>query len=241
MKGSYLVFGAKGEYEHLFGGAHSTEGAWCPNCSKPLMLHLSFDLRDPLLAFYNKRPDITQLRLFYCMRCALSYRVFSYRLVTQNVVEIVNANRGPTALDDWNEMLGVDAFPVRPITLSPIPGRLQVLWDRLNSLENGDELSSAETADVVSLTRGYAFPDIPDDPSDYYVNQVGGRALLQQAIHDPACPHCRAQGNDGQLMYFLACLYNDSKNRLHVAFECVQIVWFLCPNCFTVSVVHTCD
>ncbi len=242
MDGLFVNFDQCDRFGHSFGGSHSTQGAWCPNCDKPLMLHLTLDLRDLRLRFRDVNRTSPRLQLFYCMRCALSWYDFSYQVIDQDSIRIIEAYRGPLQTDDWIEGgAGVDEFRSRPIALSPIPARLQQLWDRLNSLRRDEELTREEFADLKALTAGYAFPVAASFTSDYYfVNQVGGRPLLCQGIDDPDCPKCGEGHSRSDRMYFLACLYNDAQNRLRVAYECTQVIFFLCPVCFTVKVVHRC-
>ena len=61
----------------------------------------------------------------------------------------------------------MDEFPFTWISLTPIPPRLQVLWNRLSSLRRGEELTPEEFAELKSLTVGYVFPVITSTP-DYY-------------------------------------------------------------------------
>jgi hypothetical protein len=175
------------------------------------------------------------------MRCALSWYDFSYQIIDQESLRIIEAFHGPVQADDWIEGgAAVDEFVYLPITLTAIPRRLQQLWNRLSSLRRGEELTAEEFADLKLLTAGYAFPVITSTPDYYFVNQVGGRPLLCQGVDDPDCPTCREGSSRSERMYFLACLHNDAQNRLRVAFECTQIIFFLCPKCFTVKVVHRC-
>jgi hypothetical protein len=174
------------------------------------------------------------------MRCALSWRDFSYKVLDDDSISVVEAYRGCTTWDEWVEGgAGRDEFDERPITLTPIPHRLQELWNRLNELQHGEELSETEFADVKSFTRGYAFPPGTGlSPSYYFVNQVGGRSLLCQGIDDPNCPTCMEEKSETSKMYFLASLYHDDDNRLSIAYPCTQITFFLCPMCLTVKAVH---
>jgi len=236
--GCFIEIGCHGAYRHSFGGAHSTVGALCPNCDRPLMLYLTIDMRDRLLVFPSGRPELRTIQLFYCMRCALAWHDFAYQLISDGTVEIVEAHRGPRTWDDWGEAVGCDVFPVRPVSLTPIPARLQELWDRLNGLELGETLSIGEAEEVIALTQGHAFPPLPGMAKYSFVNQIGGRALLCQGIDDPPCPRCGGGPFGSRQMLFLACLYNDAENRLRIAsVECTQIIFFLCPECFTVLVL----
>ena len=240
VNGCFVNFDRRDEFNHRFGGSHSSAGAWCPNCDKPLMLYLRLNLQDPLLSFRRALPNLRWLDLFYCMRCALAWRDFSYRVLNEQSIAVVEVHRGCVSWDEWLEACGGrDEFNERLIALTPIPHRLQELWDRLNELRHGEELNVTEFADVKSLTRGYAFPGAAGfSPSYYFVNQVGGRSLLCQGIDDPDCPTCGEEQSGRRKMYFLASLYHDSRSRLCIAYPCTQITFFLCPLCLTVKAVH---
>jgi len=234
FNGLFIDFDRTSVFRHSFGGQHSTAGACCPNCSKSLMLYLTFDLHDPLLASPLVETNLRKVGLFYCMRCALCWHDFSYRQIADDEITIVRVHQGEV-WSDWQEYgANVDIFPQRVIGLTAIPPRLQEIWDHLETLRYGQDFPADELAELSELTKGRSSPTGPWNPHLYFVNQVGGRALLCQGVSDPLCPTC----NDGSQMYFLACLYNDTNNELRIAFECVQIVFFLCPQCFTITVLH---
>lgn len=234
--GQFIRFATNGHgrARHWFGGEHRCEGAWCWNCNLPLMLHLTLDCADPLLNLADL--PCRNLRLFYCMRCALCWYDVSYRIVSDDQVEIIEGFKGQTTWDDWYADGGADVFERRPLRLRPIPSRLQELYDRLN---DDEDLSDAEAAEVASFTGNYACPEAGGYPLVDVINQLGGRSFLPQRLDDPLCHGCRLAGLPSSEMYFLASLTNDPDAGVKFTYDGCQIVFFLCVTCGTVKVTHS--
>lgn len=232
--GHFINFTTNKDARHWLGGTQSCEGAWCSNCRLPLMLHLTLDCSDQVLNL-DGMPCRT-LKLFYCMRCALSWYDFCYRIVSENQIEIIEEFRGETAWEEWYSEGGVDVLERRSLQLSPIPPRLQDLYDRLNANE---DLTESEEAEVASFTGDYANPDVGAYPIVDVINQLGGRSFLCQRLDDPVCSGCKRAGFEPQTMYFLASLTNDAKAGVRITFDGYQIVYFLCPTCGTIKVQHS--
>ncbi|HUY87795.1 MAG TPA: hypothetical protein VMV10_03580 [Pirellulales bacterium] len=234
--GQFIKFGKNKNARHWLGGTHACEGAWCTNCELPLMLHLSIDCSDPLLSLSFL--PCSELSLFYCMRCSLCWHDFAYRILSDSEIEIIEEFRGQTAWDDWYSDDGGagDEIGRRAVQLSPIPPRLQELYDRLNANE---DLSDDEEAEVASFTGNFAPPDVGGYPVVDVINQLGGRSFLCQRLDDPLCPGCRRAGFERQTMYFLASLTNDDAAGVRITYDGVQIVFFLCPTCGTIKVQHS--
>ena len=163
---------------------------------------------------------------------------FAYRIRSDSEIEIIEEFRGETAWDDWYSADGGtgDVIERRAVQLSAIPSRLQELYDRLNA---GEKLSKSEEAEVASFTGNYARPAVGGYPIVDVINQLGGRSFLCQRLDDPGCPGCRRAGSERQTMYFLASLTNDSETGVRITFDEVQIVFFLCPTCGTIKVLHS--
>jgi hypothetical protein len=198
-----------------------------------LLLYATLDTADPCLSLSDC--GVACLHLLDCLRCSLSWYDFSYRIISDREVELVEVHRGERIWDEWRDSVGVDEFQRRPFSLTPIPQRLQILWDVLNA---GHKLSSSEESEVASLIGRFADPAVGAYPIVDTINQVGGRAFLQQRLDDPECPYC-VKYADATRMRFLACLQNDEGQQLRVAYEDVQVVFFFCTKCATVKVIHS--
>lgn len=231
MPGYFLELDEVGKFGHYVGGDHKIRGAWCPNCDLPLMLHMSLDTLDPRIDL-----DLGSIPLLYCGRCALSWYSFVYNIVDDDHIEIIRATRGEVLRTEWNEDVGFDVFPRRPFQLRPIPGRLQELYDQLNA---GKELTPDEEAEVAAITGQYADIEVGGYPSIDVINQIGGRSFLSQRLHDPICRFCRDRLDMRRRMYFMASMTNDRERDLVVTYDGVQIVFFFCPFCRSMHVVHS--
>jgi len=170
------------------------------------------------------------------MRCSLCWHDFAYRILSDSEIEIVEEFRGETNWENWYDLGRQDVFNRRSVELSPIPARLQELYNRLNFDE---ELSRAEETEVATYTGNFAPADVGGYPVVDVINQLGGRSFLCQRLDDPLCPGCRKAGYERDEMYFLASLTNDKKSGVEMADDSVQIVFFLCKQCYTVKVRHS--
>jgi hypothetical protein len=234
MNGYFIEPDHPSDYDHHIGGSCDVQNAVCPNCDKRYILHLELNTDDPALNLHWMK--VSRLPLLYCMRCALSWHDFAYRLVSQHELDVVEAHRGERLWNEWYDEVGVDEFPHRPFGLRQLPSALQELWDKLNA---NLELAPEENEVVGRLTGRFAPDCVGGYPIVDVINQIGGRSFLQQRLHDPACPFCRKSGISSQ-MWFLASLYNDQRKQLRFSFPDVQIVFFVCRECQTILVKHSC-
>lgn len=230
--GYLLEFSACSKYRHAIGGSHRIAGAECPNCSKPLMLHLTIDLSDPRI---DIRPtNLSSLPLLYCSRCSLSWHPFCYRIVDNRRIAIQKAFRGETQWSEWYELVGVDSFEERRFELLPMPVRLQELCDELN---RGKTLTSEEEAEFAFFTKRHALEECGGYPIVDVFSQIGGRSYLAQRSDDPLCDLC-LKCDVQRRMRFLACLTNDESNGIRVTYDGVQIVYYYCEFCQSICVIH---
>ena len=227
MPGHFVDFGVQSGYGHSVGGEHSIKGAWCPNCDKPLMLHMTLDASDPALKL--NRLGLSTIPLLYCSRCSLSWYDFTYVLKSETEIKLVEFFTGETNWDEWNSAVGVDVFPKQSCSFRPMPSKLQKLYDKLN---DDEELSERETRYVLKMT------DVIGNIIDV-TNQVGGRSFLCQMLLDPWCVNCQKVGERNQA-FFLASLTNVPKAGVVFSYDSIQIVFFFCPVCRSIKVTHSC-
>lgn len=72
---------------HEFCGPNDLEGAGCPYCCKPLIRVLSLAATDSRL---NLDPSRTaKVHLLYCWTCSIPYGVFSYRILEDGSIELL--------------------------------------------------------------------------------------------------------------------------------------------------------
>jgi hypothetical protein len=249
--GHRAFFRKQSEFNHSFGGSHSCHGADYLNCGKPLMLHWTLDLSDPRLNLGNL--GLKQLLLFYCMRCELCVEDFSYQILRDSEYRIVelrlqSERRGEITgwRATWDEFVGLEVFPKVPVTLCPIPERIQELWRMSNAGRDGDAPIEEWNEVPKILNRYFSDEDGERYPLDGPVNQIGGRGMLYQRPSDPPCPVCRREESDASKMKVIATFTEsdlrvrggDTHEAYPVTYEGVQIVWFLCTDCRTVKVIQ---
>ncbi len=216
------------EYNHCIGGQHNINGADCPNCKKPLILHATINTTDERLNI--KEQNFSNMHLLYCMRCSLSWYDFQYQILSNDKINILEVYHGETVHDDWNDAVGIDSFPKKSFGLIPVPGHVEKLYDKLNS---NIEISEDEEIEICKFTGNFAPQDVGGYPVVDVSNQIGGRAFLSQRLDDPICTKCAKE------MYFVASLTNDNKNNLKISFDSVQIVFFYCPECSVIHAQHS--
>jgi len=77
----------RSEPVHEFCGPNEIKSARCPNCSKPLLRILSLSAADSRL---NLDPSKTPVvHLLYCWTCGIPYGVFSYRLLPDGSIQLL--------------------------------------------------------------------------------------------------------------------------------------------------------
>ena len=233
FSGYMLDFASRGKYEHKVGGSCAINGATCPNCELPLMLHLRLDLSDERIKIASVCQ--TLFPLLYCGRCSLSWHPFVYTVIDDKTIKIAKVFRGPRQWAEWYSCVGADYFEERHCDLNPIPVRMQTICDKLN---RGLALADEEVSYFASLTDSYAAPACGGYPIVDVFSQVGGRSFLAQRLDDPQCNVCMSNGVR-QTMQFLCSLVNDPKHGIRFSFDGVQIVYFYCQRCNSVQVVHS--
>ena len=81
---------------HQFCGKHTISGAYCPNCEKPLLRFISFNLSDNKIKV-GIRHGI--LHLLFCWTCNVAQDPFFYKIIGENEIEILEYEKGGIELD----------------------------------------------------------------------------------------------------------------------------------------------
>src|SRR5690606_22779381 len=114
----------------------------------------------------------SRLPLLYCMRCALAWEPFAYRLVDDDTIDILEARRGERCWEDWDCEVGYVSLPERQFDLLHVPEPVQELYDVLNG---GGEITAQDEAVICTFTGHYADPEVGSYPIIDAINRVGGR------------------------------------------------------------------
>jgi hypothetical protein len=231
--GFALRFGARSaRWGHYLGGSHSIRGAQCPNCEKPLIQYLSLNVRDPRLNLDSL--GVERLSLLSCMRCALCFRKFEYQLHGTTQIAILRAHLGERMWEDWYRRGIGDELEQLHFDLSPIPEHIQDLHRRMTE---GYQPTQSEELEIAQFTGNFANPDVGGYPIVDGVNQIGGLTFFTQPIRIPRCTQCAWQGTRRR-MSFLASLVDNDRLHLRIGIEGVQVLFFLCPDCRVICVIH---
>lgn len=233
--GYLLTIGEDTQGQHYWGGENHLKGGECPNCQKPLFRHLTIDCTDSRLQSQFGNLGCSQLPLLYCMRCELCFYDFSYRLIDDSEVEIVENHEGGPC-PDWVPLMGCDEFPYRHAMLTPVPKRLDELWQRLHL---GLRLSSSERREVGVLTNRYRLFDNTTIGALMPVSVLGGIPYLLEIENVDTCSYCDKLGITHSPLSLLAVISNAPNEDLKVTFdEWYQILFFICFQCGTIMVRH---
>lgn len=219
---------------HRVGGEHALRGAWCPNCRKPLMLHVMLDCTDPALAAIGHQ--FPTLPLLYCSRCIIRMmEPLIYRQTTGDEVELLECYVAPSRTDiaEWCELgPGIDVLPEARASLKALPRRVQLIYDALNDGASEDEkMCEAVAEDLRPLIPSY------DRRGIWPPNLVMGRAYNWQHWKPMPCHVCYDEGRCGDT-HLLASLYSDPEQKLLFGFEGQQILFYLCRECGAIAVTN---
>jgi len=225
--GYRVHFNKQGPFEHFVGGELKGKGSACPNCSRPLVIYLSLDLKDERIKF----PDghLRRLPLVYCVDCELCCFDFVYRVDADDSLKVLAALRTKDVQD-----IGITSLIRKKhikVDLSATPPELERLAAKLNA--RGD-LTKEQVKLFGELINNFAPPEVGGYPKVDCYNQIGGRAFLMQRLEDPMCEHCPKSR-----MRFLASLYNEKSSGVKIVPEEMQIVYFACPKCAAILVQHS--
>lgn len=240
------------EYDHRLFGVQSIDGAWCPNCNKPLLSLASIDTRDPRLGLTHL--PLARIPLLYCMRCCISWAdgdvnttglqrhrhthacgttadsfsgngcEFYYHVSAAESVSILVYNEGYDA-----EYLPYpdypDSFPGIPVMLQPINEQERWYCQRMNRYEE------EHPAESENIEASYAFQTQYDYLNDW-THQLGGEPCFWNPPCDLTCPCC------GAVMPFLALIEdNVSAGTPDMSGGAGgQLTFHLCPDCSIIGV-----
>jgi hypothetical protein len=117
--GFFPAFNQKVGFEHSIGGSQKFQNGRCPNCKKPLMLHLTLDTRDERLGLHPQKVD--SVSFLYCMRCPLSWYDFQYQIIDERSIRILRSYTDEIGeLEEWETDVGIKQIKFMPIALIPV-------------------------------------------------------------------------------------------------------------------------
>jgi hypothetical protein len=249
----YAIVASESASTHQFGGTPYHAGAICPVCRIPLLLLADLDC-EPIRLTENKElfNRLDRLPFYYCWRCCaekLSYQV------DKRSIKIFK-NEGKVQGDDFPYAGFPATFPRQPVDLVPIPyeiAKLLVVAQEvgLEWLSENDQM--AVQTGLESLRHSWFAK------SSVNRHQIGGFPNLEQGHEYVVCPnpdceeHKMAKRGRGCRMLELVVLLNDPHSGLPMCegpgelsspndFNAyVQVVYWVCEKCLTLTASNRCD
>ena len=204
-------------YKHYYCGIHDAHGVECPNCKKPLLRFLSLDTRDPRLELSDC--PFKALPLLFCWTCKIAYDVFSYKILENNSIAIINYRKGLIGNNFPYEDYP-DHFREKPIILVPIKEEIQDFLKNLND-------------------KAYSSSKYKKEHRDFFIpqHQIGGEPLmLEPLLAQLKCSQCKKR------MPLFASIGNQSSSERGFANNPkVQVLYFYCQRCYIISCFQQCE
>jgi hypothetical protein len=252
-KQGYAVVTDNSPSPHYFGGEAYHQGAICPVCRIPLLLLADLDCLSLRKAEQKKLfLELDRLPLYYCWKCCaekLSYQISNGSLK-------VFKNEGKPQGEDFPYADFPKSFEKRPVKLVPIP------YETAKLLAVAQEIDSYWLAeqDLAAIQKGLeSLRHSSFSKSCFNPHQIGGLLNLAQGHEyvvcpNPACEHHKlAKQGYGTRMMELAAIHNDPYSSLPMSEtlqeiskpsdfnEFIQVVYWVCDKCLTISTSNRCD
>ena len=201
---------------HQFCGKHTISGAYCPNCEKPLLRFISFNLSDNKIKV-GIRHSI--LHLLFCWTCNVAQDPFFYKIIGENEIEILEYEKGGVELDFPYENYPL-YFPYRNAWLEQISDKEKVIISKIN-------LGQESFEETKRINPKLFKPQ----------HQIGGEPILPQCeLDNLKCPSCNSS------MPFLATIGNECDHpEGFCGNDYVAVVYYLCGSCSVVGVLQQVD
>ncbi len=247
--GYALVQDDQSTEDHWIGGSAYHKNAICPVCQIPLLLLV--DLNYKIISKNGNLPLVSnfdRLPLYYCWRC--SARSLGYRVISLNEIEVLQ-NEGRRQPDDFPYSGFPIEFERRPLKLIPITYNISKLL--FIAQEIGiDWLDENDNECIYQHLKKYRHSGFLEN----YLNrhQVGGVLNQFNGHNEVGCPYenCfrHTMFSEGASFYMqeLAVIHNDPFSGLPMVGkepndfnEWVQVVYWICEECFTLIATNKTD
>lgn len=201
---------------HVAGGEHEVDGAYCPNCDKPMLRMLSLDTTDGRLGL--ARLGVPFVHLLFCWTCNLAQSHTAYELLPSGGVQLqrhlAGGNAGDFPYADYPRH-----FSGAGVWLDPVPAQeVQVVAELKDGSRSATDLSTQQQH--LSVPR----------------HQVGGSPLFLQGAPAVLCPACATP------MAFITCCADEAPDGArYTGNQFVQVVFMLCERDRIVSSYQECD
>jgi hypothetical protein len=237
------ILPARDAKSHFTGGPSVHKGSECPNCKKRMTLFWNLDLNDPLIPEYVRAgfAPATRLPFYICLQCVAA----SYAVLTDAKVKTF-------PFDHETDFLKADETPFqnasaeverRPIAMTRVPTTIDALLS-LADVIGHDELDEGakRTLDAYLGEKVTTDWDLP-------ISQFGGTPLPNQGHRNRVCPNskCLASklehpyGDWEQSFLMKEMALIDWKGEPILSEHCFQLLYTVCPICFSIRAEYRCS
>jgi hypothetical protein len=253
-KQGYAMVADNSSSTHHFGGENHHAGATCPVCKIPLLLLADLDCVS--LRSMEKEKlfcELDRLPLYYCWRCCAEK--LSYKVVNHSTIKVFK-NDGKPQGADFPYVGFPEKFEERPVRLIPVPyetAKLAALAQEVGTSWLTDQDRQAIQNGLQGLRHRWF------SNSSLGRHQIGGLLNLAQGHDYLVCPnpdckaHQAAKKFSGCRMMELAVIHNDPHSGLPMLEkledlsepsqfdEFIQVVYWVCEECLTITTSNRCD
>jgi hypothetical protein len=236
----------RSKYGHTFGGPHDRKGTSREDCNG-ILIHLlhRLDLTDPAIPF--NIPDVRWLPFYYCFDFRandLGYRLLSDdELVTFFPTDDANV----TDHEEWpgedyplefpKSIIKIAAYDYNPTDLEDAYRWAGVFG--ISKLSNRDQAAARKR--VAELMDGLGL-GVPETEKDF--DEALSSPFMQGKPDTPCLnPKCPDRKKRGQLIP-LALMPAEPVKGVHTfgrRGDGVQLIFRMCPKCYTIRVSNQCD
>jgi thiol-disulfide isomerase/thioredoxin len=218
----YLRKNDETEFSHIFCGSHSVEGAWCPNCQKPLLRFLALDTNDPMLGL--EKTPFQWLSLFFCWTCEIAQTPFYYCFAANGDVQLLKYGEGGVQLNFPTENYPT-YFPQAHFRFKPLTEKEQITIKRLNrdQIDEGKPLHLNRPEHQIG-----GEPFLVQKNPDFQTDAWGKKTLT--------CPKCK------KLMPFLVAIGEKTRGKQGFSGnEYVQVIFNYCQRDRIICAFQQCE
>ncbi|WP_460030674.1 hypothetical protein [Megalodesulfovibrio paquesii] len=216
----YLILVGDFPGHNVFCGAHSIDGAICPNCRKPLYRFFSIQSFDPLLGIVSK--NIKSVHILSCWRCNVAQYDFYYKLLPDGV-RVLKYAAGFQA-SDFPYSNYPDFFPQAGMDFMPLTLTAQQMIINYN-----EDIITDDDLEDYGVSYGAEI--------HYPRHQIFGEPfLVYHPTNGMRCCKCNC------IMHFLLSVSDYCLDpRGFTGNSYVQMLFFICVNCNIIGAYSQCD
>jgi hypothetical protein len=232
----------QGKFTHTFGGPHDRKGSSRKECNG-ILIHLlhRFDLTDPTIPIAI--PGVRWLPLYYCFDFRVNH--LGYRLIRDDAMTVFfPKDPNVTENEEWPSENYPQEFPKSNIKTSPYPYDPTVIKEALEwaavfglgQLSKRDQATAKKQIAKRMVSFGFEAPRTEKEFAEAVASP------FMQGRPNDAClnPECANFHERDQLTPIALVPSEPVKGVDTYPVMDVQIIFALCPKCYTIRVSNQC-